>query len=103
MKHKNVEISESLQQARKERDALEGDLRAAKAETSRFREMLESRAAMDDDIKVMSSCVLSRARSYVRTKNTFLSRPLSYLSFSPGSIHHSSHFFLHKNSITLLR
>ena len=49
---KNAEIAKSLQVARREKEVFDRNLAAAKAETLRFRQMVESRSDMDDNFKV---------------------------------------------------
>lgn len=49
---KDGSITETLKLARQEKDTFDRDLKAAKAEMKRFREMVESRADMDDNFKV---------------------------------------------------
>lgn len=49
---KDRSITETLKLARQEKDTFDRDLKAAKAEMKRFREMVESRADMDDNFKV---------------------------------------------------
>lgn len=52
MEKKNASITETLQRAKREKDAFDVDMKAAKAERDRFREMVETRADMDDNFKV---------------------------------------------------
>lgn len=54
---KDASITESLRRARREKDAFDRDLKAAKAETLRFRQMVESKADMDNNFKVPLACV----------------------------------------------
>lgn len=49
---KDAAIAKSLQLARREKDAFDVDLKAAKAEAGRFRDMVETRADMDDNYRV---------------------------------------------------
>ncbi|CAM9806233.1 unnamed protein product, partial [Ectocarpus sp. 12 AP-2014] len=51
---KDAAIAKSLQLARKEKDAFDVDLKAAKAEAGRFRDMVETRAEMDDDYRALA-------------------------------------------------
>ncbi|CAN0222273.1 unnamed protein product, partial [Hapterophycus canaliculatus] len=48
---KNASITETLQRAKREKDAFDADMKAAKAERDRFRQMVETRADMDDNFK----------------------------------------------------
>lgn len=57
MKEKDGLIAKNLKLARKVKDAFDVDLKAAKAETARFREMLQSRADVDDNFKVRCAAV----------------------------------------------
>lgn len=52
MLEKNAEIASNLQLARREKEEFDRNLKIAKAETLRFREMAESRSDMDDNFKV---------------------------------------------------
>lgn len=49
---KATEIEESMRVARREKDAFDRELKAAKEETARFRGMVESRDDLDDNLKV---------------------------------------------------
>lgn len=54
---KDAAIAKSLQLARKEKDAFDVDLKAAKTEAGRFRDMVETRADMDDDYRVRPASI----------------------------------------------
>ncbi|CAB1121193.1 unnamed protein product [Ectocarpus sp. CCAP 1310/34] len=51
---KDAAIAKSLQLARKEKDAFDMDLKAANAEAGRFRDMVETRADMDDEYRALA-------------------------------------------------
>eukprot|EP00903_Cladosiphon_okamuranus_P018813 g17304.t2 len=54
IKEKDDLIAKNLKLARKVKDAFDVDLKAAKAETARFRDMLQSRADVDDNFKFLA-------------------------------------------------
>ncbi|CAM9829034.1 unnamed protein product, partial [Scytosiphon promiscuus] len=51
---KDASIHETLQRAKREKDAFDKDMKAAKADKDRFREMLETRADVDDNFKALA-------------------------------------------------
>lgn len=60
IKEKDDLIAKNLKLARKLKDAFDADLKAAKKETTRFREMLQNRADVDDNFKVRCGAMQER-------------------------------------------
>lgn len=52
LRKKDAEFSESLRLAGQEKEKLNNELEAARAETLRFREILDSKTDMDENVKV---------------------------------------------------
>lgn len=65
IKEKDDLIAKNLKLARKLKDAFDVDLKAAKKETTRFREMLQNRADVDDNFKVRCGAMQERKEESV--------------------------------------